>query len=66
MTKLDQSKTPYVDALKNYVSEGVAPFDVPGHHMGNIKNKATELFGQELFQRITFVINDFIDDVFHA
>lgn len=50
MAKLDQSKTPYVDALKNYVSEGVAPFDVPGHHMGNIKNKATELFGQELFR----------------
>lgn len=50
MEKLDQSKTPYVDALANYVSEDVAPFDVPGHHMGNIKNKATEFFGQHLFR----------------
>lgn len=50
MEKLDQSKTPYIDALANYVSEDVAPFDVPGHHMGNIKNKATDLFGQHLFR----------------
>ena len=49
MKKLDQSKTPYVDALQKYVSEDVAPFDVPGHHMGNIKNKATELLGQEVY-----------------
>ena len=33
MAKLDQSKTPYVDALKKYVSDDVSPFDVPGHHM---------------------------------
>ena len=33
---LDQNKTPYLDALKKYISEEVAPFDVPGHHMGNV------------------------------
>ncbi len=50
MKKLDQNKTPYVDALKDYISDDVAPFDVPGHHMGNIKNKATELFGERLYR----------------
>jgi arginine decarboxylase len=50
MAKLDQSKTPYVDALKKYVSDDVSPFDVPGHHMGNITNAATELFGHELYR----------------
>jgi arginine decarboxylase len=50
MAKLDQSKTPYVDALKKYVSDDVSPFDVPGHHMGNITNAATELFGHEVYR----------------
>jgi arginine decarboxylase len=50
MGKLDQTKTPYIDALKSYVSEDVVPFDVPGHHMGNIDNAATELFGHELYR----------------
>jgi len=50
MAKLDQSKTPYVDALKKYVSDDVSPFDVPGHHMGNIVNAATELFGHEVYR----------------
>ncbi len=50
MKNLDQSKTPYVDALSDYIKDNVAPFDVPGHHMGNIKNKATDLLGQELYR----------------
>ncbi len=50
MKKLDQSKTPYIEALKTYTSDEVAPFDVPGHHMGNIKNEATKLFGNELYR----------------
>src|SRR5574344_1576651 len=50
MAKLDQSKTPYVDALKNYAKDDVSPFDVPGHHMGNIENAATALFGHELYR----------------
>lgn len=33
----EQNKTPYLDALKNYIKEGISPFDVPGHHMGNVK-----------------------------
>lgn len=50
MAKLDQSKTPFVDAVKKYVSEDVSPFDVPGHHMGNIVNGATELLGHAAFR----------------
>lgn len=50
MSKLDQSKTPFVDAVSKYIQEDVTPFDVPGHHMGNTKNKATELLGQEVYR----------------
>ena len=49
MAQADQTKTPFVDALKQYTSEDVVPFDVPGHHMGNIVNAATELLGHEVF-----------------
>lgn len=50
MGRNDQKKTPYVDALRKYVSEDVSPFDVPGHHMGNIDNAATDLFGHEVYR----------------
>lgn len=50
MKKLDQRETPYVDALRKYVEEDVSPFDVPGHHMGNIDNAATRLFGHEVYR----------------
>lgn len=45
-----KAETPFVDALKNYVNEGISPFDVPGHHMGNIKNKMTDLVGQIVYK----------------
>lgn len=50
MKKLDQNKTPYVDALKKYVSEDVLPLDVPGHHMGNVKNRLKDFIGQQLYR----------------
>lgn len=50
MDKADQSKTPFVDAIARYTSEDVVPFDVPGHHMGNIDNAATALFGHEVYR----------------
>ena len=50
MAKLDQRRTPFLDALKKYTAEDVVPFDVPGHHMGNIDNKATKLFGKKLYR----------------
>ncbi|MCQ2742660.1 MAG: agmatine deiminase [Bacilli bacterium] len=50
MSDNEQSKTPFVEAIKEYVSEGISPFDVPGHHMGNIENDATSLFGRAVYQ----------------
>ena len=50
MSKLDQNKTPYLDALKKYVSKDVLPLDVPGHHMGNVSNKFKSFIGEELYR----------------
>lgn len=50
MSAIDQRKTPFVDALKKYVEEDVSPFDVPGHHMGNIDNAATRLLGHMAYR----------------
>lgn len=50
MTKYDKLDTPFLDALKDYVVQDVSPFDVPGHHMGNIKNKAKEILGPQVFR----------------
>ena len=50
MKKLDQNKTPYLDALKKYVSEDVLPLDVPGHHMGNVQNKFKDFIGDQLYR----------------
>lgn len=45
-----QKKLPYLDALKKYVKEGVAPFDVPGHHMGNIDNELKKYLGNIVYK----------------
>lgn len=50
MSKLDQNKTPYLDALKRYVKEDVLPLDVPGHHMGNVSNKFKSFIGDQLYR----------------
>ncbi|HBM69906.1 MAG TPA: hypothetical protein DD377_00605, partial [Firmicutes bacterium] len=50
MNKLDQRRTPFIDCIKKYVKKDVVPFDVPGHHMGNIDNKATRLLGKKLYR----------------
>lgn len=46
----NQKKTPYVDALKSYVKEGVSPFDVPGHHMGGINTEFKKLIGENAYK----------------
>ena len=50
MNKLDQSKTPYVDALKKYIDEENIPFDVPGHHQRNIKTNFSEIFSSKIYK----------------
>lgn len=50
MSKLNQNKTPYLDAVKKYVSEDVLPLDVPGHHMGNVPNKLKTFLGNQVYR----------------
>lgn len=52
MKKMDKRdiQTPFVDALKSYVEEGISPFDVPGHHMGNVNNEMTALIGKKVYK----------------
>ena len=50
MAKLDQNKTPYLDALKNYISRGTAQLDVPGHQQGNVANDLKDFIGPEIFK----------------
>lgn len=50
MKKLTQNQTPYLDALKKYVSTNVSSFDVPGHHLGNVSNDLKTYLGDELFK----------------
>ena len=47
--KLDQSKAPFLEAVEKYVEKSPVPFDVPGHHMGNIENDATKVFGKDAY-----------------
>ena len=43
---MDQNKTPFLDALKSYIKDGISPFDVPGHHMGNAENDFKDFVGE--------------------
>lgn len=45
-----EQKTPFLDALETYVSEDVSPFDVPGHHMGNVSTRGSEVFGEHVYR----------------
>ena len=47
---MDQNKTPFLDALKNYIDEHVSPFDVPGHHMGNADNLFKDYVGELMYE----------------
>lgn len=49
MGKFDHRKTPYLDALQRFTENDVVPFDVPGHHMGNIDNPALDYLGRDLY-----------------
>ena len=48
--KLDQNQTPFLDALIKYVNEKISPFDVPGHHMGNVENRLKDFIGGKTFR----------------
>lgn len=47
MTRLDQRRTPLVDALIKYVHDGVVPFHTPGHKQGKgIKSDFFDFIGR--------------------
>ncbi len=46
----NQNKTPFFDALIEYIKTDVTPFDVPGHHMGNIQNEFSKAVGNKLMR----------------
>ena len=50
MENEQQNRAPYVEALRKYISENVSPFDVPGHHMGNVENEFTKLVGHQTYR----------------
>ncbi len=49
MKKLNQNRTPYLDALKEYVNGNILPLDVPGHHMGNVSNDLKDFLGGKTY-----------------
>ena len=50
MAKLDQNRTPYLDALKAYISRDTAQLDVPGHQQGNVSNALKDYLGSNIFK----------------
>jgi len=50
MAKLNQNRTPYLDALEDYVLKKTAQLDVPGHQQGNVENKLKDFIGQQVFK----------------
>lgn len=50
MAKLDQNKTPYLDALKAYIARGTSQLDVPGHQQGNVANDFKDFIGAKVYQ----------------
>ena len=46
---LDQTKTPFLDAVERYVEKGLVPFHTPGHIQGrDILERASNLYSQPL------------------
>ena len=49
MGKYDQNKTPYLDALKKYLSDDVLQLDVPGHERGTLPSKFRSFIGDSVY-----------------
>ena len=50
MAKLDQNRTPYLDALKTYIGRDTTQLDVPGHQQGNVSNLFKDFIGPNVFK----------------
>ncbi len=49
MGKLDQTKTPFYDKIKDYGQSKTVALDVPGHKLGAIDNAFRQYVGQNVF-----------------
>lgn len=48
---MDQSRTPYFDAILKYIEDDVTPLHVPGHKLGNaINQKWKDYVGEAIFE----------------
>ncbi len=45
-----QTKTPLLDAMKEYIESNPVPFDVPGHKMGKFKNDFSSYLGEMAYK----------------
>lgn len=45
---MDQNKTPFLTALKEYIDSEPICFDVPGHKMGSFKDDFTAILGNDI------------------
>lgn len=50
MNKENQNKTPYLDALKEYINNDISQLDVPGHQKGNVPSKFKSFIGAKLYE----------------
>ena len=50
MAKLDQNRTPYLDALKTYIARETSQLDVPGHQQGNVANDFKDFVGPKVYK----------------
>ena len=46
----DQSKTPFLSKLTEYVKKDTVPFDVPGHKRGTVSTDFSDLLGISIFE----------------
>ena len=47
MEKLSQDRAPVLEALKNFKTRRIVPFDVPGHKRGRGNAELTEFLGEK-------------------
>lgn len=46
----EQKRSPFLSAIKDYVENGVIPFDIPGHKLGNFDNDLSDYIGKSVYR----------------
>jgi len=58
LIKLNQNRTPLLDAIKKYMEDGVIPFHVPGHKSGRGIPELKDLIGEQALKMDLNGMND--------